>query len=224
MKNVFIGRSGLLENTTFGILSPDGKRQLATSGRGPFFAYRDATQMAAAMNRIAAQFPAANQAGLSDTQLPRMKDVDVALNVAACDNLPLVITFDADPRQLAEINRELVETAWDKNLAGQFLYASTNDAKELKPLQGTRDGSQIFVVKPGPYGLSGDVLAQFPASESATTLAASLREVVDSFPRQAKDYNSHVQLGIQLGIEWKTRIPETDLQSLRAKERARATR
>jgi hypothetical protein len=32
------------------------------------------------------------------------------------------------------------------------------------------------------------------------------------------------QLGIQLGLDWESAIPETDQQSIRAKERARAGR
>ncbi|MBP88997.1 MAG: hypothetical protein CMJ64_20170, partial [Planctomycetaceae bacterium] len=49
-------------------------------------------------------------------------------------------------------------------------------------------------------------------------------QVVTNFSRKPANTSAHIALGIQLGIEWKREIPETDQQSLRAKERARGGR
>lgn len=35
LESIFTGRSGLLENTTFALLGPDGKKRLSRAGRGP---------------------------------------------------------------------------------------------------------------------------------------------------------------------------------------------
>ena len=40
LTDIFVGRSGELENTTFVILAPDGKKRLTRAGRGPMFAFR----------------------------------------------------------------------------------------------------------------------------------------------------------------------------------------
>jgi len=229
MSRVFTPRSGVLENTTFGILAPDGKRNLVTPGRGPMHAFRDATDMANKMRVIALQHPGAMQSAWADQRLPVMNSVDVALNVAACDNLPLLVTFAENEQRLAEINNALLKTAWSESLAGQFVYGSTSNKQELKPILGVKGNSAklaegILVVEPGPYGLSGKILCELPGTPISDQTAVELSKALASFSRRPPEYASHIQLGIQLGIDWESAIPETDQQSIRAKERARGTR
>lgn len=224
MKSLYIGRSGELENTTFALLSPDGKKKLATAGRGPFHAFRGAAAMAAGMNKIAADHTGAKDASLTDKQLPLMKNLELALNVASADGLPLIVTVADSKERLDDINKSLVPLAWEESLAGQYVYASVLDKKELKPITGAQGDEGILVVEPGQFGLSGKVLAQFPAGTLSDKMKSKLQDVVATFPRTHKDHNSHVRLGIEIGIDWKSEIPETDQQSLRAKERARGER
>ena len=224
MESVFLPRTGLLENTTFGILSSDGKRRLTAAGRGPMHAFRGAADMADGMNEISQQFVGARVSRLTDNQLPLMESVDVGLNVAACDNLPVVVTFSSDQQELDMLNAGLVEVAWSESLAGQFVYATASAAKQLKPVRGIELDAGILVVEPGQYGLSGKTLAQLKPTATKEEVQATLAQVVKTFSRQPVSTNSHIALGIQLGIEWKSEIPETDQQSLRAKERARGGR
>ncbi|MBC8351641.1 MAG: hypothetical protein H8E66_06610 [Planctomycetes bacterium] len=224
MSGVFTSRSGALENTTFGILSSDGKRNLVMPGRGPMHAFRDATSMANRMNLIALQHPGAKTSRWTDKQLPLMKSVDVALNVAACDNLPVLVTFAETKERLAEINESVMATAWIEEGAGQFVCASTTDVAKLKPIPGVKGSEGVLLVEPGPYGLSGEILRELPANESPIELRKELLAAVASFARVAPQYTAHIQLGIQLGFDWESAIPETDQQSIRAKERARGGR
>ncbi|MEO8495646.1 MAG: thioredoxin family protein [Planctomycetota bacterium] len=224
MSRLFTTRTGVLENTTFGILSPDGKRKLVATGRGPNHAFRDATEMASKMNLIALQHPGAKQARGTDQRLPRMNSIDIALNVAACDNLPVLVTFAESEQRLAEINDALLQTAWSEPLAGQFVYRSTSNKQELKPIPGVKAAEGILVVEPDQYGLSGKILCELPGNPTADQMAAELSQAVAAFSRRPPEYTSHIKLGIQLGIDWESAIPETDQQSIRAKERARAGR
>lgn len=224
MSRVFTSRSGVLENTTFGILSPDGKKNLVTPGRGPMHAFRDASVMASRMNLIALQHSGARDARWSDQRLPVMKSVDVALNVAACDNLPVLVTFADNAQRLAEINNDLLKAAWSEGLAGQFVYATTANIAELKPIPGVKATEGILVVEPGAYGLSGEILRELPGNIEPDQAATELIQTVSAFSRVAPEYTSHIQLGIQLGFDWESAIPETDEQSIRAKKRARAGR
>jgi len=223
LKNVYLGRSGHMENTTFAILSPDGKRKLTSAGRGPFHAYRNAAQMAMGMKGIASQHEGADKAALGDLQLPLMKNVELALNVASCDNLPVIITVADAAERRQELNRALLPSAWSESLAGQFVYVSVADKKLLKPITGVEIGEGILVVEPDQFGLSGAVLKQFAPADRGD-LQVALPQIVASYPRPSKSHNSHVRLGIQLGIEWESEIPETDPQSIRAKQRARGNR
>src|SRR5438876_648503 len=88
LESVLRTRSGLLENTVFTILTPDAKTQLVPAARTARAAFPGAAEMAAAMNRLAAQHP-----GKGDVarELPWVVDLRRGLNVAACDLVPLVV-------------------------------------------------------------------------------------------------------------------------------------
>ena len=221
MKTLFTARSGELENTTFAILASDGKRKLAAAGRGPFHAYRDARSMAAGMRQIARDNDSRKTAASPHAQLPLMKSLDGALNVAAADGLPLIVTVGENKKQLGAINQRIVPVAWDESLAGQFVYASVDDWGELKPILGLKQKTGIFAVEPDQFGLSGKLLAAFAPETTPEEIRSGLLKVVAEYPAKEKDHNAHVRLGIQLGIEWESKIPETDPMSLRARQRAR---
>ena len=83
LKTLFTGRSGDLENTTFAILSPDGKRPLVRSSRSARQSLGIAREMAETMNRIAQQFEPRKTAG--EPELPRVANVRLALEVCLLD-------------------------------------------------------------------------------------------------------------------------------------------
>ena len=222
METIFLGKGGVLANTVFCILAPDGKKKLVRPGRSPQFAFSSASQMATQMNRLVTQYPLAMRNALTDTQLPQLSKVDVALNVAACDNRPLVVTVGKAQEQLNEINQKLLRKAWSEKFAGQFVYASTIKSADLKPLAGAKDSSAILLVEPDAFGLSGKVVAQLDASATEANIEATLNKAIKNFKPYSKSHRQHLQLGHQLGIEWETAIPETDVDSIRARERQRA--
>ena len=222
METIFLGKGGVLANTVFCILAPDGKRKLVRPGRSPQFTFSNASQMAIQMNRLAAQYPLATKNALSDVQLPQLEKVDVALNVAACDNRPLVVTVASSPEALKQVNQKLTKKAWSEAFAGQFVYASTIKSADLKPLAGAKDSSAILLVEPDTFGLSGKVVAQLDATASEANIEAALTKTLKDFKPYVKSHRQHLQLGHQLGIEWESAIPETDVDSIRARERLRS--
>jgi len=224
LKTVFLGRSGQLENTVFCLLSPDGKRMLSRPGRGPSFAFRSAAEMAAGMNRIATQYPSARQSVRTKLRLPLMKNLNLALNVASCDNLPLIVTVASKQQQLAQLNGKLAHCAWNKEFAGQFVYASVRDETELNSIDPKHRVEGILVVDPGPFGLSGKTLLQLPLDADRVHLEQGLRQVLGRPRPEPMDARSHISLGMKMGIEWRSAIPVTDPQSLRAKAHARHRR
>lgn len=223
MKSIYLPRSGKLENTTFAILSPDGKQRLSAAGRGPQHAFRGASGMASGLDSISAEFEGRTEPLRSDTQLPLMKSLELALNVAAADGLPLVVTFAESDERLEALNRRLVPSAWKESLAGQFVYVAVGDSKTLRPLTDDVSGEGILLVEPDQFGLSGKVLKHLSLDADRQTIESSMSDVVTTFPRKYKDHNSHVRLGIQLGIDWQSQIPESDPMSVRARQRVRGT-
>lgn len=226
MKSVYLDRSGLLKNTTWAILSPDGKKKLTRAGRGPFHEYRNARAMTAGMNKIAKQYKVEAETVGSDTLLPFAESVDVGLNISAADNIPMIVVISNDEEKAAALEAKLLPLAWkDDSIVGQFTFAKTTDAKELLVLTGVEGEADklnsILVIEPGQFGLSGKVLSQLDQTVSDEDLKSSLVESIKNCKRIEKSHNSHVNLGIKLGIDWESEIPESDPESAAAKKRIR---
>lgn len=221
LAHLFRGRSGELENTVFAILAPDGKTRLTRTGRSPHFAFSDAKEMAEFMIQTAARYP--RRQWQTPEPLPTMNGLDVALNVAACDGLQLVVTVSAHHEELQELNARVAECAWQSEIAGQFVYASAGPA-ELTPVSGVSIKEGVLVVAPDDFGISGEAIAQMDASASQSSIETALRSALSSRVLLTRNYPQHIQTGVQMGIDWKTEVPVTDQQANWAKSRYRGTK
>jgi len=85
MKKIYKGRSGHLENTTFAILAPNGRKKLTRTGRAPFHEYRDAARMANGMNEIAQRYKPRSGVNLNDAPLPFTDSLEIGLNISSAD-------------------------------------------------------------------------------------------------------------------------------------------
>src|SRR5579884_168073 len=97
LKSFHVTRSGELENTVFALLAPDGKQRLARASRSARQTFGDAGRMAEALDRIARQYPGKPAEGAPP--LPAVANVRLAVDVASCDGLPLVVVFAPDEKQ-----------------------------------------------------------------------------------------------------------------------------
>ena len=213
MKSLYT-RNGTMENTTFAMLAPDGKTKLSKASRGP---HGRTSSMVQQMNKFAKTYPATNE----PLVVPAMQSVDLALNVAACDNLPLVVVSAKDQTELKSIEDKLINAVWSPELRGQFVYARTTNAADLKILVGKKYESGVMVVMPGNFGLMGQIYDRISADTKPEEFKERLQQAAATFKRTPASHNEHVKSGIALHIEWKTKLPETDAQSVRAKNRAR---
>ena len=214
LEGVFTGRSGDLENTTFAILAPDGKTRLTRAGRGPKGLFGREPQgiktMASEMAKISKKYPGKKNA-LKGAPLPLIADVRRALNVAACDNQPLVIVVAKDEKEQASLQTKLAKLAWDEKNIGAFLFVSTTEAKDLATVSGVKKGSGYIVIQPDAYGQKGEGLTQVPASASAKTIQAALDKARGTFEELDKSHHrEHVRQGKRNGVHWDTEIPVTD--------------
>jgi len=226
MKSIYLDRTGLLKNTTFAILSPDGKTKLTRAGRGPFYEYRNARAMAAGMDKIAKTYQVDSESASNDAGLPFAESVEIGLNISAADVIPMVVLASNDEARAKEMESKLLPLAWkDESIIGQFTYAKASDAESLETLVGIEGEPEkshsVLIVEPGQFGLSGKVMAQFDAAVSEKELKSALADAIKNCKRVAKDHNSHVNLGIKLGIDWESEIPESDPESVAARKRMR---
>ncbi len=211
-------RRGDLENTVFAILAPDGKTELVRSGRGPKF--RSPAQMAERMQHlVSANYRNAQKRRWSDRQLPAMKSLELALNVASCDGLPALVAIGKTEAELNELREQLVPLAWNEQLGGQFVVATVDSSADLRPIRGLDDvdSEGVYLLEPDQFGLSGRVIAKIDAGHESAE--GQLKSALADFKPPVKNHRQHVQAGYQLGLRWETAIPVTDKQAVQASSR-----
>lgn len=191
LSGIFRGRSGQLENTVFALLSPDAKHFLAPAGRDPGRLYRDARDMADSLDRLASPFTGSSLA--TPRELPRIADLRLGLNVAACDGLPLVVVTSA------AAEARLAPAAWSAENLGRAVYAR-------EPLQGYPEGAYLMV--PDSFGLKAEKVVPIAAEISSEAFSEQLA----SWREPPKDTRAHVREGQARGIRWNTKVPVTDPQ------------
>jgi hypothetical protein len=220
LKTLFVGRSGEVENTTFTLLTPDGKTPLSRVHRSARQVFADSAEMAAAMNRVAAKYadrPAVTAAGPT---LPTVRTVRLALNVAAGDNLPLVVLYAKDAAGAKALAETVRPVAWEDRFLGRFVFAVCTDAKDLKAIEGAAEPG-VLVIQPDTFGQKGEVLTRITPDATAKALADGLAAGAEAFRKAEKSFSTHVRQGRSAGVFWDTKLPVSDPQEAQARERNR---
>jgi hypothetical protein len=220
LKAFTVTRSGELENTVFTVLSADGKKQLARASRSARQTFGDAARMAETMRRLAREHAPRGEAA-GRPELPAMTNLRLAVNVAACDNQPLVVLFAADAKVRRSLEERLTALAWSDAFLGRFLYVTARDAAELAELTGAKAEAGVLVVQPDRFGRKGEVLRQVGADAAPEGLAKCLTEAAALHKRALRTFENHVREGQRQGVFWETVIPVTDPMELRARERGK---
>ena len=223
LTSVYVGRSGELENTVFGILSPDADETLCRSGRSPNFAFRSPTEMAKAMKKIAREHP--GKKGSAPSTLPTLKNVRLSLNVASCDGLPMVLVYGRNKKHLAELESQIIGPAFSDSVSGRFCFAKTTDGSEGKEIKGFDQSAHgFYLIEPDDYGLHGKVKSYWSAESDSKTLRIDLSKAAGSLKKSQKQHHAHVRGGHRKGIEWDSEIPITDPHAIRAQQRRKEHR
>ena len=218
LKSFNVGRSADLENTVFVLLTPDGKQTLCKPSRGPNFEFRTPSILASAMESISLAFNTKDRSKTT-ARLPQMKDFRLGLNVSSCDGLPSVICVGKSAKQVSELQDKLSPLALDEQLAGKFVYASSKDPAELKIVKGYDGKAGFVMIKPGEFGIDGEMISMFAPSVDSEVLKKALVDYANGTEKVVKVHRDHVREGNRSGKNWETEIPVTDPGSLKAMER-----
>lgn len=198
LEGIFKGRAGTLENTVFAMISPDGTKHLARPGRSPQMSYRTPEAMATAMKELAGKFPAKG----TPTAVPAMHSFRLSLNTAACDSMPLLVAVGGGEAQLSKL-------AWAPELLGKWAFSPIATEADLKAA-GIVAGPGIYAIEPDTFGQKGSILAQWPLSADMATLTKGLTEAQKRHNSEGKVAREHINRGTQLGVLWKSLLPNTD--------------
>jgi hypothetical protein len=218
-RSLLVGRSGDVENTTFSILAPDGKTKLVRASRSTKGLFTDAADMARQMAAISDKYP--GNADSANPPLPVALDAHIGLDVAACDNRPLLVVIAADETVRRDLEARVAKLAWNSDFIGTFTYASAASTKEIKGVSGIPAGDGIALIEPDAFGQSGRLLHYVAMGDSNERLAQMMRESLTESHATAKNRQSHRFAGMQLGAFWETKFSVTDPEEANARERTR---
>ena len=208
-RDLFLGRSGDVENTTFAILSPDGKTPLVRPGRSTKRLFDGPADMAKAMDRIAAGYP-----GTKEPQaLPIAGDVRLGLAIAASDGLPLLIVRAKEP---AALEAKVAALAWRDEFLGRFIFAVATGSKDCQDIDGAGDREGVLQVEPDSFGQKGRVVGRVEATDR---LEEAMRAALRGRSATAKDLRTHRRDGIEHGAFYRPKLPVTDEEEARARQR-----
>jgi hypothetical protein len=200
-------RSGMLENTAFTIIAPDGKRTLVRSSRSPSMTFRTKDRMLAAMADITKEYAAKRKQRVKQ-ELPVYRDLKLALDVASCDSRPLVVGWAKGKKARVALEKTLAKLAWSEEFVGRYQYIVVEDADLLEPIEGFSKDISVAVVSPGEFGLEGKVLLE-TGERSGEDLAKLLSEGLEKFEPPTKDPQQHVRKGQRTGKNWETEVEVT---------------
>lgn len=201
-----------LANTVVALLDSDGKTLLSRPGRHPMFSARTMRQL------LQNKYHAAETQRWQNKSLPEMKSVSLAINVASCDYIPVVLAVGKDAQDLEALRKQLLPIAWQEELGGQFIFASATEDMKLRNIQGLKPAAKrgIHLLAPDSYGLYGRVVASL---EPGNMDPAVFRKTILGYNPPAKNHRTHTSFGVQMGFRWDTETPVTDQQFVRATER-----
>lgn len=199
---VFSGRSGL-ENTSFALLDPEGKK-LTRGSRSPSMTYGSADKFEAALDQISGRY----KAGASPlTGLPDLRDLRIALNVAAADMRPLAVLRADKDSERQRLIEAVAALAWQDDHVGRFHFVVLEGDETF---EGLTPDAGLSVIQPDPFGLGGAVLASRGLGASGKQLGATLAEGFAAFEVKAREHDEHVREARRRSIRWETAIPVTD--------------
>ena len=239
MKTLYVSFTGEIANTMFALLSPDGKTRLSEADRSPAQVFggviqRRASQPGAAeQNKAAAArmvesmavislaYPGKEGAAGGPQALPYLGDLRMAVNVAACDNQPLLVVYAENPGEAARLEKTLQPIAWSKEVIGRALYVAVSDAAEYtRYIKGKKPGAGYALVAPEPYGRHATPLLTIDGETKPENVHKQLIAALALYNPPPKDFEKHEAEGLKAGIQWKPKTPITD-RSRRQRGRSR---
>jgi hypothetical protein len=221
LKSLFRGRNGELENTVFCVLASDGKTKLSRSGRSPSMVFDGADELVEFLDD---EFkPYASKAKPIE-RLPLLDEFALALNVASCDGLPLVILRAKSAKDLAELERQVAAAAWSTPHLGQqhfYAFAGSLTKAAAKDAGFAKVGETpvsiefkcdygVTVVDPGPFGLTPKTLLHASASSDVEKLREALTRALKAHAPAEKSRREHGRAARREGITWDSEMPVTD--------------
>jgi len=239
LKTLYVSTTGEIANTMFALLSPDGKTRLSEADRSPAQVFGGvinrrsgqpgateqneaaAARMVETMKVLSLAYPGKKGAAGAHRALPYLSDLRMAVNVAACDNQPLLVIYAEKPGELQALEKVLEPLAWTEEIIGRAVYVTVGDAEEYgRLIKDKKPAAGYVLVAPEAYGRHATPLLKLSSAEKPESIRKQLLASLALYNPSPKDSDKHEAAGLEAGIQWQPKTPITD-RSRQQRGRAR---
>lgn len=193
----FLG--GRFENSVFAILAPNGEDWLSRASRGPNQVFGPDARVISSMKAIADRYPVKGDPAAAVVE--DFHSVRQALNVASADQRVLALIAGSG-KEIEGARESLKAVANHKDVIGRFHFDFDAGYGWRDSVKGEKAGSGIFLIRPGEFGMDGEVIGQLDWKADSDAILAALEKARVEFAAttEKKVYSEHVSKGGILGI------------------------
>ncbi|MFT4587799.1 MAG: hypothetical protein ACI9VS_000472 [Candidatus Binatia bacterium] len=193
----FLG--GRFENSVFAILSPNGQDWLSRSSRGPNQVFGSDAGVISSMTAIADRYSVKGDPAKAVVE--DFHSVRQALNVASADQRVLALVAGSGA-EIKAAKESLRAVASHKDVIGRFHFDFDSGYGWRDSIKGEESSGGIFLIRPGEFGMDGEVMAQLAFDAGTAAIRAALEKARVKFAATTKKkvYSEHVARGGKLGI------------------------
>ena len=194
---------GRFENTAFCVIAPDGKERLTRSGRGPQHISRDFDDIVAIADRYK------SRGDILNSHIPDFNSFALALNVSSADQ-KILLLIAGDEDEIVAAGKRIRSVVWNKNVMGRFNYDFESDSSSWTgPLSSKSKGSGFHLIRPGEFGLEGQIVMSLSLNASNSNLLNAMVVANRDYAKSTKKkvYSSHVVEGRRQGKRIEMAVP-----------------
>lgn len=193
---------GKFGNTTFVIYAPDGATKLTKVGKSPRMVFNNRTPYTE-LEKIADQYTANESA--EPPALQDFKSLKQALLTSSADQRLLIYSVGSSVLRDSDMTT-LRKVAGDSAVRGRFHFDQIDaiDSAWQDELSGVTTEAGHYLVRPGKFGLEGEVLAHLPLGVDIDTFKASLLSANERYAQseERKVHKEHIESGQAAGIKF----------------------
>ena len=194
---------GRFENTAFCVIAPDGQKRLTRSGRGPLHISQNFDDIAVIADRYK------SRGDMLNSRIPDFNSFALALNVSSADQKILLLIVGNED-EITAAGKRIRSVAWDENVVGRFNYDFESDSDSwVAPISSKSKRSGFYIVRPGEFGLEGEIVKSLPLNTSKETLLQEMTVANRDYAKRTKKkvYSSHVVEGRKQGKRIEMAMP-----------------
>lgn len=190
---------GRFENSVFAILAPNGQDWLSRGSRGPNQVFGPDARVISSMKAIADRYPVKGHP--ADAVVEDFHSVRQALNVASADQRVLALVAGSG-EEIQAARKSLRAVANHEDVIGRFHFDFDAGYDWRESVTGEKAGSGILLIRPGEFGMDGEIMARLDWKADNDAILAALEKARVAFAATTKKkvYSEHVAKGGKLGV------------------------